>query len=240
MMKITARMNAVVNSENSPVKGFATIVINDEFVINDYKIVASKEGELNVFPPSIKVDSEYQSLVFIKDIGLRDKLTELVVKAYTEFEPNVDIKERKTYTLGEKDAKPYMQTYVAAKLEDGNKLAAVNLTVAKDMVLRHVNVIDSEKGPFVQFPQTSFVNKEGERQFRALTAPITAEARENAVSRVLKTYDKYIDALAKKAEKEQTQKNNNNVQENTDIQFDEQGNVIGYMGGGETADMAME
>lgn len=54
-----------------------------------------------------------------------------------------------------------------------------------------IRVVDSEKGPFVQMPQTSF-EKDGKRKYSDIFHPVTSEAHNELYEKVLEAYNQEL------------------------------------------------
>lgn len=67
-----------------------------------------------------------------------------------------------------------------------------------------IQVLDSQKGPFVQMPQTSYRNKD-QTIYRSIFHPITAEARQELYGTVMDLYEQArAEEALKNAEEEST------------------------------------
>ena len=69
-------------------------------------------------------------------------------------------------------------------------IAAVNL--GGWYVVHGLRVVDSQKGLFVQMPQNSFHNKDGKLIYQDIFHPVTAEARTELSSAVLRAYEQKL------------------------------------------------
>lgn len=54
-----------------------------------------------------------------------------------------------------------------------------------------IRVVDSEKGPFVQMPQTSF-EKDGKRKYSDIFHPVTSDAHNELYAKVLEAYNQEL------------------------------------------------
>lgn len=78
----------------------------------------------------------------------------------------------------------------------GNILANMNITIDDCLAVNGIKVIEGSKGRFISYPQTSYKDKAGNRQYRDIVFPCTKEARA-ALDRVLmKKYEEWEDGEA--------------------------------------------
>lgn len=78
-------------------------------------------------------------------------------------------------------------------IPDSSTKAYATATIGGAFAIHGIKVMDSEKGMFVQMPQSSYVDKDGYRQYNPVANPITKEAREQLNKEVFRAYNKAID-----------------------------------------------
>ncbi len=69
--------------------------------------------------------------------------------------------------------------------------AIASANIGGAFAIHGIKVIDSEKGLFVQMPQTSF-EKDGQKQYNETFHPITADSRNELNSAVLEAYEQRL------------------------------------------------
>lgn len=75
---------------------------------------------------------------------------------------------------------------------DGSKTKAIaSATIGGAFAIHGIKVIDSDKGLFVQMPQTSY-DKDGKKQYSDIFHPITADSRNELNEAVLEAYEQRL------------------------------------------------
>ena len=85
-MNITeTRVTILRDANESKLKAFASITIDNEFVISGLKVVRNNDDDLFVAMPSNKgKDGEYYDIAFPLTKELRDEIGDMVINAYRE------------------------------------------------------------------------------------------------------------------------------------------------------------
>ncbi len=75
---------------------------------------------------------------------------------------------------------------------EGSKVKAIaSANIGGSFAIHGIRVVDSQKGPFVAMPQSSY-EKDGQKRYSDLFHPITAEAREELNGAVLDAYEQKL------------------------------------------------
>ena len=75
---------------------------------------------------------------------------------------------------------------------EGSKVKAIaNANIGGAFAIHGIKVIDSEKGLFVQMPQTSY-DKDGKKQYSDIFHPITADSRNDLNTEILAAYEQKL------------------------------------------------
>lgn len=75
---------------------------------------------------------------------------------------------------------------------DGSKVKAIaSANIGGAFAVHGLRVIDSQKGLFVQMPQSSY-EKNGQRKYSDLFHAVTAQARQELVSAVMEAYQEQL------------------------------------------------
>ena len=80
-MEYKANVNLMTKPGN--LKGFATVTINEEFVIKGLRIIEGEKGPL-ISMPSRKVGENYEDICFPITAEAREKINTAVIKAYEQ------------------------------------------------------------------------------------------------------------------------------------------------------------
>lgn len=85
-MNITeTRVTILKNANDSKLKAFASITIDNEFVVGGLKVVEGKSDSLFVAMPSNKgSDGKYYDIAFPLSKDLRDEIGDIVIDAYRD------------------------------------------------------------------------------------------------------------------------------------------------------------
>ena len=75
---------SVTPYENGRTKGFATITIDDAFVVTGITIVEGQNGKFISFPQRKNKDDEWKDVCFPNSKEVRDSITSIILDAYNE------------------------------------------------------------------------------------------------------------------------------------------------------------
>lgn len=81
-MEITDVRIKVVENETGKLKAFATITIDECFVVHDIKVVEGREGNFISMPGKKTPDGEHRDIVHPINQETRAKISEAVLTAY--------------------------------------------------------------------------------------------------------------------------------------------------------------
>lgn len=87
--KASVKLNT--NSDNKSLKGYASISINDEFVVKGLTVREGANGRF-VCMPSLKIGNEYRDVAFPITSEARSKITNTVLQAYEQEIKNMEAK----------------------------------------------------------------------------------------------------------------------------------------------------
>lgn len=75
---------------------------------------------------------------------------------------------------------------------EGSRMKAIaSVVIGGAFAIHGIKIIDTEKGLFVQMPQTSY-EKDGKKQYCDIFHPITADARQELKDQVLDAYEQRL------------------------------------------------
>lgn len=85
-MKISGRITKL-NGKDSNLRAFATLIIDDAFVINGIKLMESKKGDIFMSMPSRKnTNGEYDDICFPITAEARAEIFDMFMEMYNEEE----------------------------------------------------------------------------------------------------------------------------------------------------------
>lgn len=85
-MKITSVNVRKIEKENSRMKGMATVVIDEGFVVRDIRIIEGDKGLFIAMPSKKRPDGEYHDIAHPINQEVRSMFEEAIFKAYEEAE----------------------------------------------------------------------------------------------------------------------------------------------------------
>lgn len=90
-------------------------------------------------------------------------------------------------------ANPYVSVRIdrLVNYEDSNVRAVASANIGGAFAIHDIHVMDSQNGLFVKMPSKSF-QRNGNTEYRDFFHPITAQARNELFSKVLKAYDEKL------------------------------------------------
>lgn len=104
---------------------------------------------------------------------------------------------------------------------DSNVKAIASINIDGNFAVHGVKITKSEKGLFVSMPSTSY-NKNGNMQYSDTFHPITAEAREDLISKVKEAYEQAL-ANLQDVKQEETEEE---AEEESEAEVPEMGPVM--------------
>lgn len=84
--------------------------------------------------------------------------------------------------------------------ENSKVKAIASVNIGGVFAIHGLRVIDSQKGLFVQMPQSSY-QKDGKTEYSDIFHPVTAEARSELCSKVLEAYEQKLDEIESEDER---------------------------------------
>ena len=82
-MKITS-VNVHKKNDDTRMKGIASVLLDDCFIIRDIRIIEGKEGLFIAMPSRKASDGEYRDIAHPINSTTREKISELILKKYQE------------------------------------------------------------------------------------------------------------------------------------------------------------
>ena len=86
-------------------------------------------------------------------------------------------------------------------MDDSKIRAIASANIGDAFAIHGIKVIDSDKGPFVQMPQNSYI-KNVKTKYSELFHPITADSRNELYNEILNAYDQKLQENAQEDESE--------------------------------------
>ena len=89
-MNITDVRVRIVKNDTSKVKASASITFDDCFVVHDIKIIEGNDGYFMSMPSRKTPDGEFKDIVHPLNTETREKIRDLVLKAFEEAKAKQD------------------------------------------------------------------------------------------------------------------------------------------------------
>ena len=89
-MNITDVRIRLVSKADSKLKAFASFTIDGAFVVHDIKIIEGSNGNFIAMPSRQTPDGEYKDIVHPLNTETREKIRDLVLKAFDEAKAKQD------------------------------------------------------------------------------------------------------------------------------------------------------
>ena len=85
-MEITNVRVRIVEKDNSKMRGFANVTIDDQFVVHDIRILEGSNGLFLAMPSKQVAPGEYRDIAHPINSDTRSKIQTLILKKYEEAE----------------------------------------------------------------------------------------------------------------------------------------------------------
>ena len=89
-MEITNVRVRVVEKENSKMRGFASVTIDNQFVVHDIKVIEGEKGLFIAMPSKRALDGEYRDIAHPINSGTRDRIQKIILDKYAEVLEETD------------------------------------------------------------------------------------------------------------------------------------------------------
>jgi DNA-binding cell septation regulator SpoVG len=200
-MKYNIKVNTVKSrNENNKVRGFASVVFEDSFKVDNIVIVENREGNLFVSMPSYMSSDrdEYNNPIFKSFCNpitseFHKELTEAILTAYEHREEFG--KEGMNVEVGNSNGE-LLFTVAVTPLEndEGSRKGLARMYIDESFVVSNISVVDGEKGLFVSLPSVKTGKTyKGKADFRDVCFPVTKEFRQTLYDTVLDEYNKALE-----------------------------------------------
>lgn len=182
--KLSVSSMTILDDENSAIKAFAAVTVNDEFVIKNIKVIEGDKG-LFVAMPSRKISGEYQDVVFPITKEAREQLNNAVIECYNDMQSKGQERFMADNTSPEKSVSNITASIYPQDYENSHVKGSGQIVIDGAFVVSGVKVVEGKDGQiFASMP--SYTNDVDERKDYAF--PITKECYEKVQNAVLEDY----------------------------------------------------
>lgn len=182
--KLGVSSMTISDDENSAIKAFASVTVNDEFAIKNIKVIESDKG-LFVAMPSRKSGNEYSDVVFPITKEAREQLNNAVIECYNDMQSKGQDRFMADNTPPEKSVSTITASIHPQNYENSHVKGTGQIVIDDSFVVSGVKVVEGKDGQlFASMP--SYTNDVDERKDFAF--PITKECYEKVQNAVLDDY----------------------------------------------------
>lgn len=174
--------------EESQIRGYATVTLENSFELKNIKIVENKEGKLFVSMPSVQgADSETGEIKYyavFKPISeeFQKTLSEEILAAYNNL----------------KTPKIYAKITSINTDENSATKAFAKIEIAGVMSINGVALMNGTNGYFVNMPCYKIKDESVENPYREFCHSVSSECSEEIVKKVSEAYEKELTKLKEK------------------------------------------
>lgn len=200
-MNYNIKINTVKSrNENNKVRGFASVVFENSFKVDNIAIVENREGKLFVSMPSYMSSDrdEYNNPIFKSFCNpitseFHKEFTEAILNAYEHREELG--KDGMNVAIGNSNGElPFTVAVTPLDNEEGSRKGLARMYIDESFVVSNISVVDGEKGLFVSMPSVKTGKSyKGKPDFRDVCFPVTKEFRQTLYDAVLDEYNKALE-----------------------------------------------
>lgn len=182
--KLSVSSMTISDDENSAIKAFAAVTVNDEFAIKNIKVIEGNKG-LFVAMPNRKSGNEYSDVVFPITKEAREQLNATVIDCYNDMQSKGQERFMADNTPPEKSVSTITASIHPQDYENSHVKGTGQIVIDGAFVVSGVKVVEGKDGQiFASMP--SYTNDVDERKDYAF--PITKECYEKVQNAVLEDY----------------------------------------------------
>lgn len=190
-----------IEKANGNIRGFASVVLENSFLISNIAIVEGKNGELFISMPryaSSREESGYKDVCHPITKDFREELYGEIQKAFDQVQK---METKRLHTkVGDTDAKELKFNIKTVPFErEGSNLKGLARIYFNDcFVVNNVSLLQGKNGLFVAMPsyKTKQVDEQGKSIYQDICFPVTKEFRE-------KLYGALMNSFQQEKEKQQ-------------------------------------
>lgn len=178
------------------IAGFANIVFDGRYAVENVQIKRNKDNNLYVAFPSVhKKNGEIKEIFYPMNLEIRTKMSGQIIEAYN----NALQGQRKTEII---DSQPQVsvKSVRTAKFEKDNLIGLSNVVLSNGCIVEGIQIKSGKNGDYISMPQYKQVVKENGNpvfenglpkvNYRAMFKPITKESAAELKQTVINNFQK--------------------------------------------------
>lgn len=184
-----------VKTQNSNVRGYASVVFGDSFKVSNITILADRENRLYISMPHYKSknqEGERKDICYPTTKEFRGELEANILLALE----NLQQTGQKKYLVGEEQDRELPLTVAVTPFEKENSsikgLARIYLNDC--FAVSNISLINGKNGMFVSMPsyKTNRIDENNREVYRDICYPVTGEFREKVNNLLTDAYEKAV------------------------------------------------
>lgn len=191
-MKIAVSVSPYQKND-SKLRGFADVQINDMLAIHGIQILEGERGLFVSMPQSSKVDPEdpekriYSDMVFPHTKEAREQLQEAILDTYFPEGPTYNV------ISDGASANTDISVRVTPYVQEGRKIRAMASVKIGDFTINNVTLLKGQYSLFSSYPSKPYTDRQtGEIKYKEVAEPIPRETTRNMVNGMLINEYKHV------------------------------------------------
>lgn len=183
-----------VKTQNSSVKGYASVVFGDSFKVSNITILANRDNRLYISMPHYAKsgDGERKDICYPTTKEFRGELEANILLALE----NLQQTGQKKYLVGEKQDMelPFTVAVTPYEKENSSLRGLARIYLADRFAVSNISLIMGKNGLFVSMPsyKTKQVDENNRSVYRDICYPVTGEFREKVNNLLTDAYEKAV------------------------------------------------
>lgn len=184
-----------VKTQNSNVRGYASVVFGDSFKVSNITILAGRDNRLYISMPHYKSknqDGERKDICYPTTKEFRGELEANVILALE----NLQETGQKKYLVGEEQDRelPFTVAVTPFEKENSSIKGVARIYLNDCFAISNISLINGKNGMFVSMPsyKTNRIDENNRSVYRDICYPVTGEFREKLNNLLTDAYSKAV------------------------------------------------
>lgn len=184
-----------VKTQNSNVRGYASVVFGDSFKVSNITILADRDNRLYISMPHYKSksqDGERKDICYPTTKEFRGELEANILLALE----NLQQTGQKKYLMGEEQDMelPFTVAVTPFEKENSNIRGLARIYLDDCFAVSNISLINGKNGMFVSMPsyKTKQIDENNREVYRDICYPVTGEFREKVNNLLTDAYEKAV------------------------------------------------
>ena len=183
-----------VKTENSNIKGYASVVFGDSFKVNNITILANRNEQLYISMPHYAKGAgrERKDICCPTTRNFRGELEANILLALENLQQTGE----KTFLVGDEQDRdlPFTVAVTPFKKENSNIRGFARIYLDGCFVISNISLIMGKNGLFMSMPsyKTNQIDENNRNVYRDICYPVTGEFREKVNNLLVNAYEKAV------------------------------------------------